>query len=370
MGTRHVDDGDEVFNTRTKAILEVYCREVIRLRKLGKQMNLSDDQINEAIDKAFRLIESGNQAHEAKWYFQMSCINFYRLFWVFMYTILLLCLVALHRSPSVHNYVERNVQEMIYPGMKFFRKLILPIVTTFPTLTAWYDESCLVENPYFRVVDMDCWPCQNIKSVLNLTGSDLSSKEYHSGIPFVYKEDGMRQVSFEQLQHIYNQNKEMFDRDAMYMESTGDWQSTEQLLVTNRFDLNPSLGRDAHVTWRLNRLEPTRVIRRAFGYPQHIPHYTTGAAPEKFLLFDEIKAPPYALPTTEGSVVFVTQASGTRMFVLTPVRECQKVCNRVSIVLQPHHILWFDWWYWRASSFPLVVNSEVSITYVGSYIVL
>lgn len=59
----------------------------------------------------------------------------------------------------------------------------------------------------------------------------------------------MRQVNFEELQYVYRQNKEMFNRDAMHVDSTGNWLSIEQLLVTSRLDLNPSLGHDVHVTW-------------------------------------------------------------------------------------------------------------------------
>lgn len=50
-----------------------------------------------------------------------------------------------------------------------------------------------------------------------------------------------------------------------------------------------------HFYRRLNRLEPTRIVRRVFGYSQNIPHYTTGSTPEKFILLDEPNAPPYQL---------------------------------------------------------------------------
>lgn len=43
-------------------------------------------------------------------------------------------------------------------------------------------------------------------------------------------------------------------------------------------------------------------------------------------------------PTTEGSTVFVMQASGSRMFVLSPAPECKRHCHRVSTVLHPGHI--------------------------------
>lgn len=48
-----------------------------------------------------------------------------------------------------------------------------------------YDESCLLENPYFQVSNMDCWPCENIKFVLNLTDSKQNTP--HVGLPYIIK---------------------------------------------------------------------------------------------------------------------------------------------------------------------------------------
>ena len=48
-----------------------------------------------------------------------------------------------------------------------------------------YDESCLLENPYFQVSNMNCWPCENIKFVLNLT--DSKQNNAHVGLPYIIK---------------------------------------------------------------------------------------------------------------------------------------------------------------------------------------
>ena len=96
----------------------------------------------QAIDKSFRLIESENQpSGAAKQYFKIT-FSFYKFLWALIgIIVVVLCIIELNKSTistyrkNVHNYIERNVQEMIYPGMKLFRKLMLPIVTNFPTLT-------------------------------------------------------------------------------------------------------------------------------------------------------------------------------------------------------------------------------------------
>lgn len=63
----------------------------------------------------------------------------------------------------------RNIQMYIYPGMRFWRKLTLPIIRQFPQLTQLYDETCLVSNPFFRVANLDCSPCVDVINVVDLS---------------------------------------------------------------------------------------------------------------------------------------------------------------------------------------------------------
>lgn len=49
-----------------------------------------------------------------------------------------------------------------------------------------YDESCLLENPFFYVSGMECWPCENVHSVMDLTGFSNHSL-YQSGVPYIVK---------------------------------------------------------------------------------------------------------------------------------------------------------------------------------------
>uniref|UniRef100_A0A1B6CT62 Cupin-like domain-containing protein n=1 Tax=Clastoptera arizonana TaxID=38151 RepID=A0A1B6CT62_9HEMI len=351
-------------------LIEEYKEEVSKLCNLGKSWNLTDEQIDEVIENSFQKFEKKHQNIE-KVQLKLCKIQRFRITLFAIAIIVLLSIYLILQTSSftslrksINNYVERNVQEIIYPGMKLFRKLMLPIIITFPSLTAWYDETCLVLNPYFQVSDMDCWPCENVRSILNLTGSNIEREEYHSGIPFIYKEESLKDVNFKKLRKMYFDKKEVFDRDASRVTSDR-WNTVEELMEGEHFVRSES--NDSHVMWRLNRLEPTRIARGIFGSPQNIPYYTTGSTPEKFILLDEPNTAPYQLPATEGSTVFLVQGSGSRMVVLTPAPECKKHCHRVSVVLQPNHVLWYNWWYWRASSFPLIINKEISVTYVGSF---
>ena len=51
-----------------------------------------------------------------------------------------------------------------------------------------YEDSCLVNNPYFTIQDIDCWPCETSRTIVDLTGFSNFSAVYHgSGIPFIVK---------------------------------------------------------------------------------------------------------------------------------------------------------------------------------------
>lgn len=52
-----------------------------------------------------------------------------------------------------------------------------------------HDESCLVENPYFYLSDLDCSPCKNVHNVIDLTGVEGidAYNKVSEGVPFVIK---------------------------------------------------------------------------------------------------------------------------------------------------------------------------------------
>ena len=52
----------------------------------------------------------------------------------------------------------------------------------------WYDEICLIENPYFRTAELNCWACEEVRSVLDL--SEMSNPrdfQPHAGFPYIVK---------------------------------------------------------------------------------------------------------------------------------------------------------------------------------------
>lgn len=82
---------------------------------------------------------------------------------------LAICLVLVNYRIELTKLFMRNIQMYIYPGMKVWRMFTLPVIQQFPQLTEFYDETCLVANPLFRVTNLDCTPCADVINVVDLS---------------------------------------------------------------------------------------------------------------------------------------------------------------------------------------------------------
>ncbi|XP_059609478.1 uncharacterized protein LOC132256901 [Phlebotomus argentipes] len=278
------------------------------------------------------------------------------VWWIFSLLVAYTCLSYKHEASSLF---LRHIQTHIYPGMKFWRKLTLPIITQYPMLTELYDEACLFGNPLFQVQDIDCKPCSEATNVLDLTNyNDIS----HSGEPFMFK-TSQTLVSMAKIYDIILANKATFRRDAFRVYSSNH-NIRNVMDLANDF-LNTTLQAESHNVWRCNRMHPARLLRGLFPCPQRLPK--TGMALERFLLVDTPAANPYRLPDMECSNVFVIQAAGSRTIILRPTSECRSKCRTLSVRLPTSYVLIYDWWYWRPISVPDEFTTAPSIAYVGSY---
>lgn len=64
--------------------------------------------------------------------------------------------------------------------------------------------------------------------------------------------------------------------------------------MEQRIDLHPSSDKDTQVIWKINRIEPARLIRKLFPSIFEVPKWWSQST-EKFVFIDEPKAAPYPL---------------------------------------------------------------------------
>ncbi|KAK9695073.1 hypothetical protein QE152_g33111 [Popillia japonica] len=321
-------------------LLKKYANEIGKLRKRAKKLNLSDEEVNKLFKQCFDVIKS----------------------LLILLGVLIIFYVLLNVHQPTASVVLRNVQSLIYPGFSLLRYISVPIIKRFPSLTELYDESCLVENPFFYVFDMECWPCQNVYSVIDL--SDYTNKSlYHSGIPYVFKSN-QKYVTLNDIIKLYKENKDVFDKDASrLMSNSRDIKNIQDLI---NYSENSTKSSKTHISWRINRMNPARIVRTLFPRPQIISEWS-GQSVERYIMIDEPNALHHVLPSFECSYVFVIQGSGQQTVILRPTQECSDSCKTVSVVLKPSYVLWYNWWYWRPISLPMANATETSISYINSY---
>lgn len=105
--------------------------------------------------------------------------------YLFFAGIVCILIVLVNYHTNVSRLFMRNIQTLIYPGMRYWRKLTLPIIREFPQLTNLYDESCLLSNPFFYVAELDCTPCMNVINVVDLSGY---LGHFDNSIPHIIKQ--------------------------------------------------------------------------------------------------------------------------------------------------------------------------------------
>ncbi|XP_023312766.1 uncharacterized protein LOC111692869 [Anoplophora glabripennis] len=344
-------------------MLQKYKKDVDNLRNSAKDLGLSNKELDIIFKKCFSdLKKSTNGSKQTKTKAQQlfrTVINIFLLFTLI--TIFIYILLNVHQPTS--SIVLRNVQGLTYPTLKIVRFLSVPIIKMFPSLTDLYDETCLLENPYFYVADMECWPCEGVHAVLDLSEVDQSSFSSGSGTPFIVKID-LQPVTFKTLQHMYNENQEVFNVEARRIKSTNS--SIHNLKDLFHSDMAHLANTTTHTSWRINKMVPARLIRKLFPRPSFISD-RCGQSVERFIIIDGAKAEPYILPNTECSYIFVIQGSGERTIVLRPSMECSQNCRTVSVILKPSYVLWYNWWYWRPISLPTENSTGPSVSYINSY---
>ncbi|EDV92223.1 uncharacterized protein LOC6565893 [Drosophila grimshawi] len=319
------------------------------------------------------------------------------LCWMFYLTLMSLCVVAYRYETSQSANNVRMVQSMVYPGMRMWRRMTMPLIQRFPRLTELYDESCLMGNPFFQVEDLSCGPCAHVESVwlesdqcaqlhaTNASNETLSGYEqlallqqcrqpatdHH--VPYMFRGD-QHAFDLADFYRIYANNLQIFQRDAYRVHSTNQHvhnledlfgQFNRSSLVQGAKDeLHPS-STHTHNLWRCNRMLPARLLRPIFARPLRLP--SMGVALERYVAIDTAQAPTYTLPETECPNVYVHQAVGTRFIILRPTSECRQRCRTLSMRLTQSFVLNYNWLYWKPISAPDPIADNISISLIGSY---
>ncbi|XP_058810896.1 uncharacterized protein LOC131675776 [Phymastichus coffea] len=336
--------------------LREYQEEVKKIKNFAIKNNVSEDKVNKIFGQCFKSLEEKPQTRVT------TVLKFLKIF-VAIFLIVILSSLVLYNHPKTHNVLLRNIQSFIYPGLKIFRKVAVPIITLYPSLTVWYDEWCLVENPYFQLNEMDCWPCNSVNSVKDLTGFNIT-QSFNNGIPFIRSEK-IKKVNVNELLQIYSEYQDNLNTDSEQLQIREmNYRTINEIMHKNMN--NPYTDRNAHMKWRINQMELSRKLRKLFPKLPGTPDWWSPST-EKFIFIDEPNASDYVLPHSECANVIIQCTNGERLIQLNPSPECTQNCQRISVLLSNNQSLWYNWWYWRPVSLPSNNTTAITIMYLSSF---
>jgi len=65
-------------------------------------------------------------------------------------------------------------------------------------------------------------------------------------------------------------------------------------VMDNRLDIFHTASLSTHISWRINRMKPNRILRKLFPKPAETPNWWSQGI-EKYIFIDESESPPYPL---------------------------------------------------------------------------
>lgn len=105
--------------------LEVYKTKLEEIRQFARENNVSEFEIDKALHNSFCILKTRNQKCSV-----LSCLKIIILI-LFM---VIVCFVSFNWK-FLAIIVMRNLQNSIYPTLKLLRKVAIPIIQHYPSLS-------------------------------------------------------------------------------------------------------------------------------------------------------------------------------------------------------------------------------------------
>lgn len=84
--------------------------------------------------------------------------------------------------------------------------------------------------------------------------------------------------------------------------------------MVNRLDVYPTNLLATHISWRINRMKPNRILRKLFPKPAEAPYWWSQGT-EKFVFIDESKSPPYSLVQIQNCSCYYVSARYNNLYI-------------------------------------------------------
>lgn len=247
---------------------------------------------------------------------------------------------------STHNptrkFVTRHIQDFIYPVMTRLRHLSLPILNKYPTLSSWYSEECLLENPFFDQINVDCSICSKNMQPEIVSDTEKFTEIYYNKGKFVIINHVGSSVPWN---HIIRKIDIASEEELGALKATSihmhKYSNLKEHLSTG-----DDLPKDLHIEWKVNRLKTLHALRELLPRFSFIPS-DTEVSLHHLVFIDGPEHKSYPIPISEFSNVVLYQGAGSSVFTLEPSAHCKHHCQAVTLTLNATQILFFNWIFWR-----------------------
>ena len=127
-----MDNIDTDYRNLTKAqVIQKYIVNINILKHFAQINNITNNDFNNYI---INYLKEQQNSYSNKKIFIQNLIYRKKQIILYMLTIIIFALLFFYKHETA-SILLRNIQNFIYPGMKLWRKLSLPVISKFPSLT-------------------------------------------------------------------------------------------------------------------------------------------------------------------------------------------------------------------------------------------
>lgn len=108
-------------------VLEVYATKLEEIRQYARENDISESEIDRALQNSFRIVQKKRK----------RCRTYCMRIMILILFMITICFVSLDRR-FLTAIIMRNLQNSIYPGLKLLRKVAIPIIQHYPSMSGMF----------------------------------------------------------------------------------------------------------------------------------------------------------------------------------------------------------------------------------------
>lgn len=125
-------------------LLQGYSESIRRLKRQCLEAGMTEDEFRKIYFESLNSLDArGSPETQSRSRFRVK----YRVLVVGV--IIFLC--AAYNSKYLYSILMCNLQEYIYPGLRLLRRISIPLISLFPSLTGEYKFSSIPHKPIFQI---------------------------------------------------------------------------------------------------------------------------------------------------------------------------------------------------------------------------